>query len=407
MQRFRREDNPYTFQFSYIPPQYIERAGIINGIISNYVREVPTYRGIFITGVRGSGKTVMMSDIRKQIGARREWITIDLNPESNLLESLVHNLYRDSQTKSLFLNTKLDLSAFGMGISVEKASLSFNDEEDALRLMLQVLKKKKKKLLVTIDEITYSKDVAKFSHALSSCASLGLDLYVLMTGLKENIDNIKNKKSLTFLYRAKVYPLETLNEFAISRDYQSTLDIDIDLAKLLAEKTKGYSLAFQAIGYHAWNIKCQSKVKETTINLDILDRELDDSLSEMAYDKIWDELSEKDKRILVATVELCIMSGKEKIRVEDIRKKVKMTSDSFTTYRKRLIDAGVINGDTYGYFAFSLPRFEEYIKKTEEFRTESIQAKPEIQLIIDYVELPEDKQKRLLAYMEKLKNIKH
>ena len=47
-------------------------------------------------------------------------------------------------------------------------------------------------MLVTIDEITYSEDVAKFSHALSSYASEDYDIYVLMTGLKENIDKIKN-----------------------------------------------------------------------------------------------------------------------------------------------------------------------------------------------------------------------
>ncbi len=61
-----------------------------NEIISNFVRDIPTYRGMFITGVRGSGKTVIMVDIRNKIDALDEWITVDLNPESNLLDSLFH-----------------------------------------------------------------------------------------------------------------------------------------------------------------------------------------------------------------------------------------------------------------------------------------------------------------------------
>ena len=61
MARFKEEDNPYTLQFSFIPPKFIERRNDTDNIISNFVRPVPTYRGMFITGVRGSGKTVMLS----------------------------------------------------------------------------------------------------------------------------------------------------------------------------------------------------------------------------------------------------------------------------------------------------------------------------------------------------------
>ncbi len=52
---------------------------------------------------------------------------------------------------------------------------------------LGVLKKAGKNVLVTIDEITYSENVAKFSNAMSSYAGADYDIYVLMTGLTENV----------------------------------------------------------------------------------------------------------------------------------------------------------------------------------------------------------------------------
>ncbi len=402
MTKFQRINNPYTLQFSYIPPQYIERTGITNEIIENFVRDVPTYRGIFITGVRGSGKTVMLGDIRNKIASRKDWIAIDLNPESDLLDSLAHMLYQIPRIKPLFVKANLDLSALGIGVSLEKTDLIASNEEDALRLMLQVMKKSGKKLLVTIDEVTYSKDVAKFSHALSSYASQDLDVFVLLTGLKENIDNIKNKKSLTFLYRAKIYTLETLNIYSIENDYRKTLDLDTEQAKSLADMTKGYSLAFQAIGYHCWNIKCEKKTSKEDL-YEWLNLELDSTLSELAYDKIWDELSEKDKEVLGAMEELCTKTGRDIIRVEEVRKLIKMSSDSFTTYRKRLVDAGIIDGKTYGYIRFILPRFKEYVLGRVNTGDEKIRELTKEELVIEYGELTDSKKRQLVAYLELLK----
>ena len=183
MSDFKTVNNPYTLQFSYIPPQFIERSTITNEIIENFVRDVPTYRGIFITGVRGSGKTVMLGDIRNKISAMDGWIGVDINPETDLLDSLARALYIIPDIRALFVKAKLDVSVLGMGLHIENAELIATNAEDALKMMLQILKREKRKVLVTIDEIVYSKDVAKFSHALSSYASADYDIFVLMTGL--------------------------------------------------------------------------------------------------------------------------------------------------------------------------------------------------------------------------------
>lgn len=360
MKKYELVKNPYTLQFSYIPPQFIERTRITNEIISNYIREIPTYRGMFISGVRGSGKTVILGDIRNKIASHEEWITVDLNPETDLLDSLARNLYLIPEIKALFVKAKLDFSVLGIGIQVENAELVASNEEDAIRMMLQVLKKAKKKILVTIDEVTYSKDVSRFSHALSSYAGADFDIYLLMTGLADNIKAIKNQKSLTFLYRAKVVTLDELNVTAMCADYQKTLGISREKAEKLAYMTKGYSLAFQALGYHYWNALCESQSAENVRQEDV-ERELEISLSELAYEKIWDELSEVDQKVLIAMKQLLGSSEEQYIRVEDIRNAVEMTSNTFTTYRARLLESGVIDGKRYGYLSLKLPLFGRFV----------------------------------------------
>lgn len=360
MNKFIEAKNPYTLQFSYIPPQFIERTLVTNEIISNFVRDIPTYRGMFITGVRGVGKTVIMGDIRNKINALDEWITIDLNPESNLLDSLARNLYIIPEIKALFIKANLDFSVLGIGLHIENANLIASNEEDAIRMMLTVLKKAGKKVLVTIDEVTYGNDVAKFSHALSSYAGADFDIYVLMTGLNENIKAIKNQKSLTFLYRAKVRELDSLNITAISSDYQKVLELSRDQAGELAYCTRGYSLAFQALGYHYWNALCKNKDKEQ-IDIESVYEELDITLSELAYEKIWEELSASDKKVLKAMAVIVQKNNSNMVKVDEVRKAIDMSSNTFTTYRTRLIDSGIIDGKQYGYLSFKLPRFEIFV----------------------------------------------
>ena len=362
MKEFQETKNPYTLQFSFIPPKFIKRTLITSEIVSNFIRDVPTYRGIFITGVRGSGKTVILEEIGNQINALDDWVVLELNPETDLLNSLARGLYLRPEMKALFVKAKLDFSVLGLGIHMENADMVASDEEDAMKMMLSALKKAKKKILVTIDEVTYSKDVARFSHALSTYAGADYDIFLLMTGLRENINNIKNKKSLTFLYRAKVMELDTLNITAISNDYQRTLGLSREIADDLAFQSKGYSLAYQTIGYHYWRSLSRLENNEK-INIRHLWEDVDATLSELAYDKIWDELSANDKKVISTMALIEKKNGQELIRVEDIRTQVKMTSDSFTTYRKRLIDAGLVDGSQFGYLKFRLPRFEQYIER--------------------------------------------
>lgn len=361
--KFDISKNPYTLQFSYIPPKLIERSLITSEIMENFLRDVPTYRGMFITGVRGSGKTVLMGNIRNRIGAMKDWITIDLNPESDMLESLARELYMIPQIKVLFVKAKMDFSVLGIGVHIENAELIASSAEDALKMMLRVLKKAGKKLLVTIDEVTYSKDMALFSHALSSYASADFDIYLLMTGLLENIKNIRNKKSLTFLYRAKVKELDNLNITAVAGDYQETLELSREEAEYLAYETKGYSLAFQALGHQLWDM-LSKKGSYNKVDKSALMNALYSTLSELAYDKIWDELSATDKKVLMEIVKIISETDSGSVQVDEIKKRLNMPSDTFTKYRSRLIDAGILNGAEYGVLRIKLPQFDRYVKDT-------------------------------------------
>ena len=76
---------------------------------------------------------------------------MELNPTRDLLQSLAAKIYSIPELHTLFINAKLDFSAFGLGVSIENAA-PVTDIENALELMLKYIQKSEKRLLISVDE---------------------------------------------------------------------------------------------------------------------------------------------------------------------------------------------------------------------------------------------------------------
>ena len=68
-----------------------------------------------------------------------------------------------------------------------------------------------------------------------------------MTGLYENIYDLQNEKSLTFLYRAPKIILEPLNYTAIKSHYMRIFDINDEMADKMTLLTRGFHLRFRCL----------------------------------------------------------------------------------------------------------------------------------------------------------------
>jgi hypothetical protein len=248
----------------------------------------------------------------------------------------------------LFLKAKLDFSALGLGVSVENAA-PISDIETALSRMLEQIQKAGKRLLITIDEATNSEQIRIFSSSFQIFLRQDYPIYLLMTGLYENIYDLQNDKSLTFLYRAPKLMMEPLNLTAVRSHYKDTFNLEDEQAERMAQLTKGYSFAFQVLGYLYWEQRSEK-------SLDDILPEYDQYLEEYVYSKIWSELSELDKKIMIE------MSLTGETRVKNLREKLDMTSELFSVYRDRLKRKGVVSTAMYGHVSLILPRFEEFVK---------------------------------------------
>lgn len=341
-------NNPFTLSFGKKPIQYVSRIAQTSQIVENYVSEHPSNQVYMITGVRGSGKTVMMTAIAEEMRKKEDWIVIELNPMRDLLQSLASKIYSIPQMYDRFIKAKLDFSAFGLGVSIEHAA-PITDIEDVLTHMLDQIKKSGKRILITVDEVVNSEQLRIFASSFQIFMRQDYPVFLLMTGLYENIYELQNDKSMTFLYRAPKLVLEPLNYTAVRAQYMDIFGLDVDMAGKMTALTKGYPFAFQVLGYLYWECR-KSKTLEQIMP------EYDQYLEEYVYSKIWSELSEQDKRILQE------MSFSGEVRVKNLREALEMKSELFSVYRERLKRKGVINTSEYGKVSMALPRFEDFVK---------------------------------------------
>ena len=337
--------NPFTLTFGKSPLEPVERPVQTNEIIEAFTADPINQQMFIITGVRGSGKTVMMTEISHRLRKKEDWVVIELNPATDLLQGTLSKLNSNRVCAGMIKSAKIDLSFFGFGVSIEGA-VQITDTETAIIAILEKMKKSEKRLLITIDEVTNSEYMHVFASAFQIFVRQDLPVFLLATGLYENIDELQNEKSLTFLYRAPKIQLKPLNKRAIVNKYKSIFEIEVDQATQMADLTKGYPFAFQVLGYLTWNHHG---------DYNAVRGEYEQYLSEFVYNKIWSELSQKDRMVArgIADVE----GGK----IKDIREHLHMETNEFNPYRKRLIKKGILSGETRGYVYFTLPLFEEYV----------------------------------------------
>lgn len=343
--------NPFSLTFGKEPVAVISREKQLNEIVEGFTAENPEFQVCMITGVRGSGKTVMMTEVSTEIKKDKNWIVVELNPERDLLHALAAELSNRKDLLQIFKDAKINLSILGFDLEIDAES-PITDIVVALDKMINQLTRKGRKILVTIDEAVSNRYVREFVGQFQIFMRRKYNVFLLMTGLFEKIYELQNEDTLTFLYRAPKTAMKPLNIALVAKEYRRIFDISDDKSVQMANTVKGYPYAYQVLGYLCYKKKCPYE--------QILD-EFDAYLGEYAYDKIWNETSTNDRNVLLAIAE------SESGKAEEVRGIAHMSSGEYSVYRERLLKKGLVNSERYGYLEFTLPRFKEYVFQKTKF----------------------------------------
>lgn len=340
-------ENPFTLNYGKEPVILIDRSKEIDKIETVFEMNNPTYNSYIITGVRGSGKTVVLNLLIKQFNKKKDWITIDLANSKDMLNDLTYNLLHCEIVNNYNLKTEINLSLANIGISIKNENL-FTNAGIVIENILKILKKKRKRVFIGIDEISSNEELKTFVSAYQKWLRQDADVFLVMTGTHENVDALINDKVLTFLGRTPKIEISSLDLSFIIDSYMKYLNINFENARKLSEETKGYAYAYQIVGY--WAFK-----KHTSNFLEIM-TEVDYTLLNGTYKKIWEDCKQNEKKILKAL-------ANDKTRTKDICDYSKIKINNFSHYKELLMKKKIIENVNYGEYEIILPRFKENILK--------------------------------------------
>ena len=355
------DSNPYNPTFGTPPAAYIHRYSEETQLLNEFCAEKSQPLAYMIIGARGMGKTVLMHEMANRFESFPEWVVVRMNPNADMLESLMKKLSGHKKVAPIIKSAKINLSFFSL--SVQTSGQQLNDPEDAISEIVKSLQKKGKKLLIIVDEATNTEYMRVFASTYQNLIGQKLPVYLLMTGLYENISSVRNEKNLTFLYRMPRIQLSSLDLGEIAENYRDVFELDYSEAIKMANYTKGYSYAFQLLGKLAWDAGGEYLKVQDVYRSDLRD---------MVYEKIWDEMSDKDKTLAYG------IAKSEAGKIKEIREILHWEPNEVSPYKERLTRKGIIYNPEHGQVELALPYFKGYVLENYKYGFEVRELPPDL-----------------------------
>jgi hypothetical protein len=380
--------NPFAPGAGSQPPELAGRDDIIKDADTAIQRAVlgKQSRSQILLGLRGVGKTVLLNKI-EQIAEGHGLATSFIEaPEGLKLAHLIVPRANQALQKlsavaaakakvsaalralrSFAGTVKLNFGEYGLSVDPEPGVAdSGNLEFDLADLFIRIgeaAKSAGRGWALLIDEVQYLKpsDFAALIVALHRANQRGLPVIFFGAGLPQVAALSGEAKSYAerlFAYPA-VGPLTQQAAFSAVRVPITDEGESISEAALaqIFGRTKGYPYFLQEWGYHAWNAASASPISVGDVNLASTSaiRRLDDGFFKVRFDR----LTPKERDYVFAMAAL----GQGPYRSADVADQLQLDSQNLGPRRASIIAKGVIYSPAHGDIAFTVPMFEDYLKR--------------------------------------------
>ena len=382
--------NPYAPGAGTPPPELAGRDEIIEraAIALDRFRNGLPARSLLLVGLRGVGKTVLLTRIAQETEARGFVVVSIESPEQRSLPALLIPSLRtallrldriaavgDLAKKTLralggfvsAMKLKYEDIEFGVDLGSEPGIADSGDlEHDLISLFIELghaAKEKRTAVVFFIDELQYVKEdeFAALITALHKCAQSQLPIALIGAGLPQLVGHAGRAKSYAerlFEY-PEIGPLKDAEARKALVAPAERLGVQYEEGALLEilSQTKAYPYFLQEWGKHSWQCASASPITRENAHsaTDLAKLELDASFFRVRFDR----LTPAEKKYIRAMAEL----GEGPHRSGDIAHLLKRDVQAVAPIRANLISKGMIYSPSHGDNSFTVPLFDEYMKR--------------------------------------------
>ncbi len=352
--------NPFKPTAGKTPPAIIGREEVIEEFIEGLENGAGApSRLMRISGVRGTGKTVLLGEVGK-LASDQGWLLIKEVATKGLCQRILNELLPAYRVDSAEISPAL------MGASLGKVKLEHVGPtlHEALSKAIQ---ENGHGLIITLDEVQDAAmdEVRILSIAIQQLIGDDLDIAFIFAGLPSMITDVINGKTLTFLRRAVPFELKAveLDDVADSLAVtirQTGMEISDSVAALLARETQGYPFLIQLVGYQAWQ---GAKRRSSSV----IDEEIAEKGAAAArvrfgaavIEPALQRVSPAGMRYLLAMAS----EGDEEIASSGVLERLGKSASQVSVIRSRLLKDSLIEAPGYGRLRFAIPYMADYLNQ--------------------------------------------
>lgn len=322
-------------------------------------------RATLLIGQRGMGKTALLLEFALR-AEEAGFIVARVTAGSQMLDDIVGLIQRNGESSIKGRAKVKGVSAGAFGFSL---GLTFQDgrEKDLsflnkMLVLCEELEKHGLGLVLLVDEVqARSTELQVLTTTYQHLVGEEKNVVLAMAGLPHAISEVLNDDVLTFFNRAHKVYLDPLDLNAISVYYAGVfLDLGFAISPenldIVVQATRGYPYLLQLVGYYLLSYAAKQDIITDSIVAEALvsaRRGLIDNI----FTPVLKPLSTKDRQFLKAMAE-----DSSESRTSDIKKRLKTSDAVVQTYRKRLMNLGIIASERRGHLSFVVPYLGKYLR---------------------------------------------
>lgn len=345
-------------------------------------------KSVLLIGLRGVGKTVLLDKMREDAEeAGMQTIRVEA-PENRSLPAILApqlrqallRLSRNERAKDLAHRALRGLAGFAKALKVTYSDIAVGldfepepgladngDLEHDLQALFEVAgaaaKEAETALAMFVDELQYVEEaqLASLITALHRTGQRGLPVVLVGAGLPQLPGKMGRAKS----YAERLFNFPLIGPLppdsarrAIAKPAQDQgVEVENDALERILQETRGYPYFLQEWGKHAWDAADASPITLEDVERATVSAiaTLDESFFRVRFDR----LTPLEKKYLRAMSEL----GAGPHRSGDIAEKLGRDVTSLGPTRSQLIVKGMIWSPSHGDTAFTVPLFDEFMKR--------------------------------------------
>ncbi|MBC8405315.1 MAG: ATP-binding protein [Planctomycetes bacterium] len=383
--------NPFAPGAGTPPPELVGRDNLIEDsrIALARIRAGKHAKSLILLGLRGVGKTVLLDRMRDLAEGDGIQTVRTEAPEGRSLPAMLApelrvgllRLSRTAKASKLAKRALQALAGFAKALKVKYSDIEVGfdfdpepgladngDLEYDLKALLESVGAAAKAggtaLALFVDELQYVPEdqMAALITALHGTAQRQMPVVLVGAGLPQLPGQMGKAKSYAErLFEFKVVkplPAEAAEKAIRNPLANEGIEIQNDALAEIVDRTQGYPYFLQEWGSHAWDAATESPI--TLSDVQAASKSAIAALDESFFRVRFDRLTPSEKRYLRAMAEL----GPGPHRSGDVAMGLKREVSSLAPTRSKLIHKGMIWSPNHGDTAFSVPLFDEFMRRT-------------------------------------------